>query len=108
MLRNQQHEEADLKKAFAAVIGFTSPVLQEMSWLGKEMSASHVIRSSISLVLGLPLVAEKKGKLSKHKHSIGYSEPMESLLEPGHFFISEKKALSMPSSVQSKIDIVYI
>eukprot|EP01031_Cornospumella_fuschlensis_P041104 gene41104-50147_t len=49
----------------------------------------------------LPLVAEKKGKLSKHKHSIGYSEPLESLLEPGHFFISEKKAYSMPPSVQN-------
>ncbi|RYH17588.1 hypothetical protein EON65_28380 [archaeon] len=106
LLRNQQLEEADLKKAYAAIIGFTTPVLQEISWLGKEMSASHVIRSSISLVLGLPLVAEKKGKMSKHKHSIGYSEPMESLLVPGHFFISEKKAYSMPPAVQSKYHIV--
>jgi hypothetical protein len=36
------------------------PVLQEVSWLILEQSASHVIRTMLSVLTGIPVVAEKK------------------------------------------------
>eukprot|EP00981_Chlorochromonas_danica_P014659 scaffold8522_cov157-Ochromonas_danica.AAC.3 len=69
------------------------------------MSASHVIRSLLSLLLGLPLIAERKSKKSKHQHSVGYSEPLESLLEPHRYFISAAKVgFAVPQSFHTTIE----
>jgi len=43
-----------------AIASFAMPLLKEISWLSKEISASHVIRSIICLLAGIPVVAEKK------------------------------------------------
>jgi hypothetical protein len=49
-----------MNKVESVVLAFARPLLQEMHWLGKEMSASHVIRTLICVLLGLPVIAEKK------------------------------------------------
>jgi hypothetical protein len=72
------------------------PVMSEITWLILEQSASHVVRSMLSLLAGIPTVAERKGKNSKHQHSISLSEPLEMLLEPGLFYISSKVTFTVP------------
>lgn len=37
-----------------------TPVMKEASWLILEQSASHVVRSMLSLLAGLPVIAERK------------------------------------------------
>lgn len=73
------------------------PIMKEINWLILEQSASHVVRSMLSLLAGIPTVAERKGKNSKHQHSISLSEPLETLLEPGLFYISNKATYAVPT-----------
>ena len=75
---------------------FLSLILKEISWLAKELSASHVVRSALCALAGLPIVSERKGKGSKHQHSVSLSEPLESLLVPGKFYMNKKKSFGVP------------
>lgn len=96
------------------VLAFVSPIMAEMSWLSKELSATHVIRSIVCLLAGIPMISEKKGKGSKHSHSVGLSEPIETLLEPNRFYISKSAGYTVPvsfhellvSSVQNLLDTI--
>lgn len=85
------------------VLAFCRPLIHEMPWLGKEMSASHVLRSMISLLSGLPPVAEKKGKNSKHQHSVIMAETIEALQHPGEFYFSEIKSFYVPDSFKEEL-----
>ncbi len=82
---------------------FSRSLTQEMFWLGKEMSASHVIRSLICLLSGLPTIAEKKSKNSKHQHAVASSEPLEQMLAPNAFFISEAKTFPVPQAFKDEV-----
>lgn len=79
------------------IVDLARPILKEISWLGKEMSASHVLRSLFCLLTGMPVIAERKGKNSKHQHSISLSEPLDSLVEAGRFYISKSVCYSVPA-----------
>jgi hypothetical protein len=46
------------------VIHFVAPILKEINWLASELSASHVVRSIVCLLSGLPVIAEKKVRIS--------------------------------------------
>ncbi len=85
------------------VIAFCRPLIHEMPWLGKEMSASHVLRSIISLLTGLPPVAERKGKNSKHQHSVIMAETIEALQHPGEFYFSENKSFYVPDCFKDEL-----
>lgn len=49
--------EEELKKS---VLGFLRLVLSEISWLVKELSASHVVRSALCALAGIPIISERK------------------------------------------------
>ena len=51
---------------------------------------------SLCTLAGVPIVSERKGKGSKHQHSVSLSEPLESLLVPGKFYMDKKKAFGVP------------
>lgn len=42
------------------IVSFVQPILDEVSWLSSEISASHVLRSIICMLIGSPVVSEKK------------------------------------------------
>jgi len=88
-------EEAALVHGLTA---FTRPVMAELSWLAKELSASHVIRAVICVLVGMPVVSERKGAQSKHQHSVELSESMESLLEPKRFYVAKSSTFPVPES----------
>ena len=81
-----------------ALLRFARPVLAELSWLARELSASHVIRAVICVLVGMPVVSERKGAQSKHQHSVELSEAMDSLLEPKHFYVSKTSTFPVPES----------
>jgi hypothetical protein len=54
-------EESDVQET---IVEFVKPILKEISWLGREMSASHVLRSLFSLMAGMPVIAERKVRCS--------------------------------------------
>jgi hypothetical protein len=60
LLKSGQEGEDNVERLYSIIITFSAPLLQEIAWLGREMSASHVIRSLMSLLLGLPVIAERK------------------------------------------------
>lgn len=78
------------------ILDFLSPLLKEVHWLVKELCASHVVRSALCTLTGMPVVAERKGKFSKHQHSVTLSEPLDSLIMPGMFYIDKKKCFDVP------------
>ncbi len=86
-----------------AFTGFARPILAELSWLAKELSASHVIRALICALVGMPVVSERKGKQSKHQHSVDLSEALDSLLEPKRFYISTSKTFNVPKSFRTML-----
>lgn len=86
-----------------AVLGLASPVLREVSWLCKELSASHVIRSLMCCLAGMPVVSERKGKGSKHQHSVSLSEALENLIEPKLFYISRNVLFYVPSEFREAL-----
>lgn len=51
----------------------------------------------------LTVVSERKGKESKHQHSISLSEPLESLLEPGRFYVDYKKCFTVPTDFHEQL-----
>jgi hypothetical protein len=74
-----------------------------MYWLGKEMSASHVLRSLLCLLSGLPTIAEKKGKNSKHQHAVLFSEPLDLMIASNAYYLNHKKSFPVPSSFKEEI-----
>lgn len=89
----------------STIIAFVTPFIQEITWLCREISASHVIRSFLSLLVGVPTISEKKGKNSKHQHSVNLSEPLEALIkDAGKFYISKSVSFTVPQQFH---DIVF-
>lgn len=43
-----------------SIMPFFQDLLAEMSWLSKEISATHVVRSALCILAGIPILAEKK------------------------------------------------
>jgi hypothetical protein len=81
------------------ILLFIKPILSEIAWVCKEISASHVLRSILSLLAGLPVISEKRGKNAKHQHSISLSEPLDAmLLEPEKFYLDNKYCFDVPES----------
>lgn len=57
---SDSNDDATADNLTNTILSFASPLLQNLNWLSKEISASHVIRSTICLLAGLPMVAERK------------------------------------------------
>jgi hypothetical protein len=60
-------EEDSLKQT---VLEFVGAMLTEISWLAKDLNASHVIRSVICALAGMPVVSERKVCIIKITTSI--------------------------------------
>ena len=78
------------------VVSFAAPLIEELPFLAADISGSHVIRSLISLLIGVPVVAEKKGKASKHRHSVALGCPLESITDPALFTIHADHFIDTP------------
>ena len=64
--------DVDENVLVSTVLQFVQPILKEITWMIKEQAASHVIRAIICLLAGVPIISEKKGRGSKHPHSVAY------------------------------------
>lgn len=73
-------EDIDENLLETSILSFIEPLLSSFKFLATEISGSHVLRSILCLLSGLPCISEKKGKGSKHQHAVSLSEPLESLL----------------------------
>ena len=130
LLKNEGIGNLDEEYLRTTTLGFLSLILKEISWLAKELSASHVVRSALCALAGMcqskrqsnhhtpvkfpvkfplkfslndlcaltgiPIVSERKGKGSKHQHSVSLSEPLESLLVSGKFYMDKRKSFGVP------------
>lgn len=57
--------------------------MDNMSWLANEINGSHVVRSLLCLLSGIPVICERKGKNSKHQHSVMHSIELSDALVNG-------------------------
>lgn len=80
--------EEELKKS---VLGFLKLILNEISWLVKELSASHVVRSALCALAGIPIISERKvytpsslrhGSVSNYSSHLPISFLMKSCYHP--------------------------
>jgi hypothetical protein len=109
LFKNNQTEDVDENVLETSILSFIEPMLNSFKFLATEISGSHVLRSILCLLSGLPCISEKKGKGSKHQHAISLSEPLESLLvsseigkvTTGLRAIDSRKCFPVPSSFQS-------
>jgi hypothetical protein len=96
-------ERVEKSSIESIILSFSHPLIHEMYWLGKEMSASHVLRSLLCLLSGLPTIAEKKGKNSKHQHAVLFSEPLDLMIAANAYYLNHKKSFPVPSSFKEEI-----
>lgn len=104
MIQTNGIDEEDADSFEEVVLALLNPLLAEISWLARDVSASHVLRSAISLLMGLPVIAERKGKASKHQHSVSYSVTLDTLLTPGHLTIDRRHFFDVPSGFYEAIE----
>jgi hypothetical protein len=103
LLKVQGIQDLDEDRIVDSVLSVATPILEEVNWLAVDMSASHVLRSILCALSGIPLVSERKGKTARHQHSSPFSEPLECLMEEGRFFISRYRLYFRPSKYQSRL-----
>ena len=60
ILKNNGIGELDEEVVKRSLLGLVNTILKEISWLSKELSASHVVRSAICALAGIPAVSERK------------------------------------------------
>ena len=88
---------------------FMKPLFEDFVSTAKDINSAHVVRSALCLLAGLPVVSERRGKTSKHKHSVGLSEPLDTLLlPPDGFHIDSSCCFSVPDTFHELIGTVVI
>jgi len=100
ILKFEDFGDIDSGEIKSCVENLCGPFMKEISWLILEQNATHVVRSAMSLLAGMPVIAERKSKNSKHQHSIALSMPLEALLEPDFFYVNKAICFSVPDSFQ--------
>ena len=80
----------------STVLDFAEPILANFAWLAGEISGSHVLRSVICLLTGMPLISERKSASSKHQHSVPMSEPLDKLIVNDLYYIDKKLCFVVP------------
>lgn len=92
-------DDVDEDDAVSVILEFLEPVLSDFIASAKDMNATHVARAALCLLAGLPVISERRGKSSKHQHSVGLSQPLDSLLlQPNGFHIDRSVCFSVPDS----------
>jgi uncharacterized radical SAM superfamily protein len=79
------------------------PVLEKFSDFACDMNGSHVLRSMLSVLAGIPVIAERKSKTSKHVNSIQISKTLDSMLVSGGFHIDPNSTFPVPEDFHGKI-----
>ena len=60
ILKSEGLGETDEDYLKTTVLQFVEPILKEISWLSKELCATHVLRSIFCILGGLPVISERK------------------------------------------------
>lgn len=74
-----------------AIRQFADGLLPDLLQIAHDTSGSHVLRSLVCVMAGLPVIAEKKGRNSKHNHSVEHTVPLDELLDGQQLLIREDK-----------------
>ena len=92
----------ELRESFLELI---NPLIDEISWLIKDICATHVIRAIFSALAGIPVISERKGKNSQHQHSVPYTEFLENILKEnnGKNCINIDYSFNVPEEFQMKL-----
>ena len=92
----------------STVLQFVRPIMNEITWLIKEQAASHVVRAILCLLAGIPIISEKKGKGSKHPHSVAFSEPLENVCDKEKFYISKDVTFDVPDDFHEALGVAVL
>ena len=98
------YTDSDKESIVESISALVNPIFENFVYFMKEMNASHVIRSILSLLTGIPVLAERKGKESKHQHSITLSEPYDSIMCPKQFYIKQECCFQVPEEFHGDSD----
>jgi hypothetical protein len=99
---NENSSIITMEQISETVLELLRPIGLEIVWLSKDVSASHVLRSALCLLVGIPVISERKGKNSKHQHSVSHSMLLEAVLTPGMFHIDAQHTFAVPSGFHGK------
>lgn len=64
VLKCEDFVDNDVSYVIEVLEKLCNPIMKEICWLMTEQSASHVLRSMICLLAGIPTIAERKVKLN--------------------------------------------
>ena len=104
LIKSEGTSGMDQSRVVSSVLSLVEPVLREVSWLSMDLCASHVVRSALCVLTGMPVVGEKRSKNSRHQHSVGFTEPMDSLLVANKSYIDENACFSVPDDFHNALN----
>lgn len=90
-------EDDDLE---STTLAFVADILGAFRYVATDMCGSHVLRSIICLLAGIPVISERKGKTSKHQHSVSLAEPLDKLLHADGYHIDSRMSFGVPAAFQ--------
>jgi hypothetical protein len=103
LLRAGETFDVDLDNLETVILSFAEPILSNFAWMAGEISGSHVLRSMVCLLTGMPLISERKSTTSKHQHSVALSEPLEKLIVPDLYYIDSKLCFQVPDAFHTAL-----
>lgn len=62
VIKHEEFGEENPEELLECMENLCRPVMKEIHWLILEQSATHVVRSMLSFLIGIPVIAEKKVK----------------------------------------------
>jgi hypothetical protein len=94
-------DDVDEDDAVTVILEFFAPIMEDFVGASKDMNATHVLRAGLCMLAGLPVISERRGKASKHQHSVALSEPLDALLrQPEGFHLDSSLCFAVPDSFQ--------
>jgi hypothetical protein len=89
-------ENVNASQFITIVLGLVQPVLDNFIFFACDMNGSHVLRSMLSVLAGIPVVSERKSKNAKHVTTTSLSQPLETITVPGGFHIDTSCTFPVP------------
>ena len=84
----------------STILDFASKLFQEFKYVATDICGSHVLRALVCLLAGIPVISERKGKTSKHQHSVSQAQPLEKLQLADGYHFDSRMSFGVPGSFQ--------
>ena len=110
IFKNEGIDDGAERDAVTSIIEVSNDLLQssQLDLIMSSVCGSHVIRSLMCLLVGLPTIQERRSKHAKHQHGIALTVPMENILVKDQFYFNKDICFSVPTEFHGNLIYLFI